>query len=56
MQRIALLILTLMLSGCGYKTWWDSPFTGGNNPNMPVSDSENVRRVQGQEPSIPPLK
>ena len=55
MQRIVLLILALMLSGCGYRTWWNSPFTGGNNPNMPVSDSENMRRVQGQEPSNPPL-
>jgi hypothetical protein len=55
MQRIASFTLALMLSGCGYKTWWNPPLTGGYNPNMPVSDSENMRRVQGQEPTVPPL-
>lgn len=55
MKRIALLSLTLLLSGCGYKTWWNPPFTGGYNPNMPINDSENMRRVLGQEPSLPPL-
>jgi hypothetical protein len=55
MQRIALLTLALMLSGCGYKTWWNPPLTAGYNPNRPVNDSENMRRVEGQEPSVPPL-
>ena len=55
MQRIASFTLALMLSGCGYKTWWNPPLTGGYNPNMPVSDSENMRRVQGQEPTVAPL-
>jgi hypothetical protein len=55
MQRIALLTLALMLSSCGYQTWWNPPFSGGYNPNMPVSDSENIRRVEGLEPVVPPL-
>ena len=55
MRRIASLTLALILSGCGYKTWWNPSFTGGYNPNLPVSDSENMRRVEGQEPSVPPL-
>ena len=55
MQRIALLTLALMLSGCGYKTWWNPPFTGGSDPNLPRTDSENMRRVQGEEPAVPTL-
>jgi hypothetical protein len=52
MRRIALLGLALALSGCGYKTWWNSPFTGGFSPNQPVGDSENLLRVRGQEPTV----
>jgi hypothetical protein len=55
MQRFTLLTLALILSGCGYKTWWNPPFTGGYNPNLPATDSENMRRVQGQEPAVPTL-
>lgn len=55
MQRIASLALALLLSGCGYKTWWNPSFTGGNNPNQPISDSENMRRVQGLQQTVPPL-
>lgn len=55
MRRIASLALALMLSGCGYKTWWNPPFTAGYNPNLPVNNSENMSRVEGQEPSVPPL-
>jgi hypothetical protein len=55
MQRIALLTLALLLSGCGYKTWWNPSFTGGYNPNLPRSDSENMRRVEGDEPAVPTL-
>ncbi len=55
MRPIASLTLALIVSGCGYKTWWNPPFTGGYNPNLPVSDSENMRRVQGQDPSIAPI-
>ncbi len=56
MRRIALLSLSLTLSGCGYQTWWNLPFTAGSNPNMPVSDSENMRRVQGQESAVEPMR
>jgi hypothetical protein len=52
MRRIALLGLALILSGCGYKTWWNPPLTGGTNPNQPVGDSENMLRVRGAEPAV----
>jgi hypothetical protein len=55
MRPITSLALALIVSGCSYKTWWNSPFTGGYNSNLPVSDSENMRRVQGRQPSIFPL-
>ena len=55
MRRITALTLSLTLGGCGYNTWWNPPFTGGYNPNLPVSDSENMRRALGQEPSVSPL-
>jgi hypothetical protein len=55
MRRIALLSFALTLSGCGYNTWWNSPFTGGTNPNQPVSDSENMQRVLGGIPSVEPM-
>ena len=55
MKRIASLTLVLMLSACGYKTWWNPPFVEGFNPNLPATDSENMRRVQGLEPSEPVL-
>ena len=55
MRPIASLALALILSGCGYQTWWNPPFTGGFSPNRPAGSSENMERVQGQEPSVPPL-
>jgi hypothetical protein len=55
MRRIALLAMILMLSGCGYKTWWNPTFTAGFNPNAPVSDSENMRRAQGQDLAVAAL-
>jgi hypothetical protein len=55
MRRINLVTLALTPSGCSYNTWWNPLFTGGYNPNLPVNDSENLRRVQGQEPSVSPL-
>jgi hypothetical protein len=53
MQRVALACLCLALSGCGFNTWWNPPFTTGFNPNMPVSDSENMRRVMGENVDAP---
>lgn len=55
MRPIVSLALALMLSGCGYKTWWNPPFTGGFNPNRPNIGSENMARAQGQEPAVDPL-
>jgi hypothetical protein len=52
MRRTLLLGLTLALSGCGYQTWWNPPFSGGYNPNQPVGDSENLLRVRGQQPDV----
>ena len=55
MQRLAFTCLCLALSGCGYSTWWNPPFTTGTNPHMPAGDSENMRRVVGEEADTPPL-
>jgi len=55
MQRIALACLCLALSGCGYNTWWNAPYTSGTNPNLPAGDSENMRRVLGQDVEVPAL-
>ena len=40
--------LMLPLAGCG-DTWWNPPLTGGYNPHRPVVDSDNLRRVIGQD-------
>jgi hypothetical protein len=56
MWRFALLSLVLTLSGCGYKTWWNPPFSAGNNPNLPVDDSENMHRVLGYVTEAKPLE
>jgi hypothetical protein len=42
------LTLTLPLAGCG-DTWWNPPLTGGFNPHRPGVDSDNMRRVIGQD-------
>ena len=55
MRRIAFACLCLALSGCGYHTWWNAPFTTGSNPNLPAGDSENLRRVMGEQVEAPPL-
>lgn len=55
MWRIAFLSLMLALGGCGYKTWWNPPLTGGYTPNMPINDSENMRRVMGDRTPVEPL-
>jgi len=49
MRRVTLTCLCLALSGCGYNTWWNAPFSSGTNPNMPAGSSENMRRVMGQD-------
>lgn len=55
MRRIAFTCLCLALSGCGFNTWWNAPFTTGKNPNMPIGDSENMRRVTGEQVEAPAL-
>ena len=54
MRRIALISLT-MLSGCGYHTWWNPPFTTGFNPNAPVTISVNMSRAKGRDVAVTPL-
>ena len=55
MRRIVLISLTTMLSGCGYNTWWNPPFSSGSNPNLPVSNSVNMSRVLGLGVAVTPL-
>lgn len=57
MRRIVFLGLLLPLAGCGggFDTWNNLPFTTGTNPHFPAGDSENLRRVVGEEPSVEPL-
>jgi hypothetical protein len=55
MRRIAFTCLCVALSGCSYNTWWNPPFTSGSNPNFPAGDSENLRRVMGEQVETPAL-
>ncbi len=55
MRRIALMSLTMMLSGCGYNTWWNPPFSTGNNPNEPIGGSVNMSRAMGRDVAVRPL-
>jgi hypothetical protein len=55
MRRIALLGLTALLSGCGYQTWYNPPFTGGTSPNSPTANSENTQRVLGHTANVAPI-
>jgi hypothetical protein len=45
----------LALSGCGYATWSNPPFSTGSNPHMPVDGSETMRRAMGEPVEIEPL-
>jgi hypothetical protein len=56
MRRLALLGLTLTLSGCGYNTWSNPPFTTGSNPNAPPGNSDTMRRVMGEPVEAKPLE
>ena len=55
MWRIAFPCLCLALAGCGYNTWWNPPYTSGYNPNFPAGDSENMRRVTGEQVDVPAI-
>ena len=48
----------LLTTGCtGFGTFLDHTFSlPGNNPNIPMTDSENIRRVLGQNPDPTPLQ
>jgi hypothetical protein len=58
MRRTAPLVLLLGLSGCaGFGEFLNHGFSlPGTNPNIPMADSENVRRVLGQELEVRPLE
>ena len=55
MRPIVTLGLALAVSGCGFQTWWNPPFTTGSNPHLPAGDSENMRRVMGVQTDAAPL-
>lgn len=58
MRRTALLASILALSGCtGFGEFLDHTFTfPGRNPNIPMADSENIRRALGSPSDISPLQ
>ena len=55
MRPIVSLGLAFALSGCGFQTWWNPPFTAGRNPNLPVSDAPNFQRVMGERSPVEPI-
>ena len=58
MRRIATLVPLLALSGCvGFDEFLIHVHSlPGTNPNIPMADSENMRRVLGQQPEVTPLQ
>ncbi|MBV9784499.1 MAG: hypothetical protein JO264_11840 [Acidisphaera sp.] len=56
MRRIALLGMALLLPGCGFDTFVGDTHTFLVNPNRPIGDSENMRRVRAQAVDEEPLK
>ncbi|MGD0432423.1 MAG: hypothetical protein ABSA58_15175 [Acetobacteraceae bacterium] len=55
MRRIVLVSMTMTLSGCGYSTWWNPPFSSGSNPHLPLTTSVNMERVLGSGVAVTPL-
>jgi len=57
MRRTVTLGLLVLLPGCtGFGTFLDHTLTlPGENPNLPMADSENVRRALGQQIDVAPL-
>jgi hypothetical protein len=56
MRRIALLGLVLTLPACsGFGDFLGDTMTYGTNPNRPLANSENARRVLGQDTTAEPL-
>lgn len=58
MRRLIPLLLLVGLPGCtGLGEFIDHTFTNPRrNPNLPMADSENVRRVRGLDPAIQTLE
>jgi hypothetical protein len=58
MRRLTPLLLLAGLTGCtGFGEFMDHTFSNpGRNPNLPMADSENVRRVRGLDPAIQTLE
>ena len=58
MRRTALLASLALLTGCtGFGEFISHTFTPpGVNPNIPMADSENIRRALGQQSDIAPLQ
>lgn len=57
MRRIALLGLALLLPGCsGFDTFFGDTHTFLVNPNRPIGDSENMRRVRAEAVDEAPLQ
>ena len=58
MRRTAILATLMLLPGCtGFGTFLDHAFSlPGTHPNLPMTDSENMRRVLGNEPGVLPLQ
>jgi hypothetical protein len=55
MRRILFVGLLVGLSGCGYNTWYNPPFTSGTNPNLPQQNSENFQRALGSRAELAPI-
>jgi len=56
MRQYALIGLLLLLSGCsGAYDFFMDTHTYIWNPNRPIADSENIRRVRGLAPQLPPV-
>jgi hypothetical protein len=57
MRRTVMLGLLVLLPGCtGFGEFLNHAFTTpGRNPNLPMADSENVRRSLGQQIDVMPL-
>lgn len=56
MRRFAMLGLASTLAGCsGFGDFLGTTFSYGINPNAPLGNSENMRRVAGMEETVEPL-
>jgi hypothetical protein len=56
MRLIALFATLLLLSGCGFGDFLSDTHTFRSDPNSPLGNSENMRRVEGQVVDVTPLQ